>query len=36
MSHSKRRQRLRKMLKDSDAFLITNESNVRYLTGFTG
>lgn len=36
MPYQSRRQRLRKLLPDCDALLITNEMNVRYLTGFTG
>ena len=35
MSHLKRRNRLRKLI-DADAMLVSNEINVRYLTGFTG
>lgn len=36
MPYLKRRREVRKLLDDADAMLITNETNVRYLTGFTG
>lgn len=37
MTHKRRRQRLRKLIgTQADALLVTNEANVRYLTGFTG
>ncbi len=36
MDFQKRRKRLRKLLKGPEALLVTNETNVRYLTGFTG
>lgn len=37
MSFAKRRQRLRKLIRpQADAMLVTHETNVRYLTGFTG
>lgn len=35
-TYSKRRAQLRRLLGDADGMLVTNETNVRYLTGFTG
>jgi Xaa-Pro aminopeptidase len=36
MDYAKRRRKLRRLLEQADAILVTCESNVRYLTGFTG
>ena len=34
--YAKRRQKLRKSIGKNDGILVTGETNVRYLTGFTG
>lgn len=36
MNYQRRRNKLRKLLRQSDAMLVTNETNVTYLSGFTG